>query len=146
MRTFAIFLAVVITGLALTGPAAHLYALPNKIGMAREPYFIAQSIYSGWWMVGLQFPLAILANLAMAYVLRADPAAMGLALAAAILIVLELTVFFIWTQPANAATSNWTVSPANWEELRRQWEYSHAVNAGIVFAAFCLSTAAALRV
>jgi hypothetical protein len=27
--------------------------------------------------------------------------------------------------------------PNDWEQLRRQWEYSHAVNAVVTFAAFC---------
>ena len=49
-----------------------------------------------------------------------------------------LVIFFAWTYPANVATQNWTVSPPNWDELRRQWEYSHAVNAGLNFVAFCL--------
>ena len=40
--------------------------------------------------------------------------------------------------------SNWTSVPANWEILRRHWEYSHAVNAAIVFLALCLVTASAL--
>jgi hypothetical protein len=30
--------------------------------------------------------------------------------------------------------------PENWETLRRQWEYSHAVNAVLMFAALCLVT------
>jgi hypothetical protein len=35
--------------------------------------------------------------------------------------------------------------PNNWFVLRRQWEYSHAINAGIMFVAFCATTAASLR-
>ena len=35
-------------------------------------------------------------------------------------------VFWTYTYPANVATENWTQIPGNWEELRRQWEYSHA--------------------
>jgi hypothetical protein len=42
-------------------------------------------------------------------------------------------------------TDNWTLQPENWEALRRQWEYSHAVNAGVTFLAFCLATASAIR-
>jgi hypothetical protein len=34
--------------------------------------------------------------------------------------------------------------PPEWESLRRQWEYSHAVNAVITFAALCLATASAV--
>ncbi len=40
----------------------------------------------------------------------------------------------------NAATENWTVMPENWEALRMQWEYGHAVNAVLTFVAFvCVS-------
>jgi len=62
--------------------------------------------------------------------------------------VLELAtlgVFFTWTYPANRATHNWTVAPANWEQLRMQWEYSHAVNALLAFAALCSVIVAALK-
>ena len=53
------------------------------------------------------------------------------------LVALNLLVFFTWTYPANLATENWTRMPADWEALRRQWEYSHAVNAGVTFLALC---------
>ena len=45
---------------------------------------------------------------------------------------------------ANAATQNWTVVPAGWEDLRTRWEYSHAVNAALTFGAFCFIALAAL--
>jgi hypothetical protein len=32
--------------------------------------------------------------------------------------------------------------PANWQALRRQWEYAHAANAVLTFAALCLVTLA----
>src|SRR5688572_8169160 len=129
------FLAVILTGLALIGPGAHLFELSNKIALPKEQYFVVQGIYNGWWMVGLLLPVALLANVALAYVARADRTALVLALAAAALIVIELTIFMIWTQPANAATRNWTAQPDNWAALRQQWEWSHAVNAGVMFVA-----------
>ena len=58
-------------------------------------------------------------------------------------IILSLVVFFIWVFPGNQATANWTEMPDNWEALRRQWEYGHAANAVIVFAAL-LATGRAL--
>src|SRR6266550_2992731 len=42
-----------------------------------------------------------------------------------------LIVFLVFTFPANRQTANWTVLPENWQELRRRWEYSHAVGAGL---------------
>ncbi|UWU26425.1 hypothetical protein N2600_13510 [Rhizobium sp. WSM1274] len=134
------FLAIIITGLALVAPAAHAFALLNKIGMAKADYFIAQQAYAGWWIVGL-----LLANIGNAVTLRADGSAMMLSVAAAALIALNLVIFMIFTQPANAATENWTVQPENWESLRTQWEYSHAVNAVVTLLAFCCATLASLR-
>ncbi|ANK86285.1 MULTISPECIES: hypothetical protein [unclassified Rhizobium] len=139
------FLAVIITGLAVLAPAAHLLSLPNKIGMGKADYFIAQRAYAGWWIVGLMLPLAFLANIGNAAALRADGAAMVLSIAAAVLIVVNLLIFMIFTRPANAATKNWTVQPEHWESLRRQWEYSHAANAAVTFLAFCCATLASIR-
>jgi hypothetical protein len=140
------FLAIVLTGLTLVAPGAHLLELSNKIVLAESQYFTVQGIYRGWWLVGLALPAAFVANLALAIVVRhADRIAFWLAIAAAALIAANLIVFFIWTQPANAVTANWTLRPANWQILRQQWEYSHAVNAGIAFLAFCLVTVASLR-
>src|SRR5262249_23537988 len=38
-------------------------------------------------------------------------------------------IFWMFTYPMNVASNNWTVTPADFEVARRQWEYSHAVNA-----------------
>jgi hypothetical protein len=63
-----------------------------------------------------------------------------LSLFAAVLIGLALSVFFTYTYPVNQQTVNWTIMPANWQALRRQWEYSHAVGAGLYVGAFILLT------
>jgi hypothetical protein len=55
-----------------------------------------------------------------------------------------LAIFLLWTLPANQATGNWTSVPGNWDTLRRQWEYSHAANAGIAFIALCLTALSVL--
>jgi len=139
------FAAIILTGSALVAPAGHLLELPNKIGMGPNDYFVVQRIYNGWWLVGLLLPAALVANIALAVAARRDSTALLLAMFAAALIALNLAIFLVWTQPANAATGNWTTRPENWLDLRRQWEYSHAINAGIMFVAFCATTAAALR-
>jgi hypothetical protein len=143
MKTLA-FLAVVLTALALAPGAAHLLALPNKIGLPQEQYFVAQGIYKGWAFTGILLFAAMIANLALAIVLREQRGAAVLAFAGFALIGLMLGIFFMWTYPANVATANWTQAPANWEALRRQWELSHAVNALIMFGALCCVSASAL--
>ena len=44
----------------------------------------------------------------------------------------------------NVATNNWTITPQDFEAVRRQWEYSHAVNAMLTFVAFVTITLSAL--
>lgn len=139
------FLAVVMTGLALIAPAAHAFELLNKIGLPKEDYFVVQQIYNGWWMIGLLLPLAFLANVANAIFRRGDSVALTLSITAAALIAVNLVIFMLFTQPANAATQNWTIRPENWEALRARWEYSHAVNALVTFLAFCCAVLASTR-
>jgi hypothetical protein len=131
------FLALVLTAVALVPSGAHLFELPGKISLGAEQYFIVQNIYRGWSLFGIVLIGALLANLALALLLRGRGAPFALALFASFCIALTLVVFFIWIYPANQATNNWTSIPDNWEQLRRQWEYSHTADAVVTFAAFC---------
>jgi hypothetical protein len=131
------FLAIVLTALALVPGGAHFFELPNKIGLGPEHYFIVQSIYRGWALFGFVLFPALAANVVLAAMLRGEGGPFWLAVLAVLCIAANLAIFFAWTYPANVATDNWTTIPANWSELRRQWEYSHAVNAVLMFAAFC---------
>ena len=47
------FIAMILTALALAPGCAHLFALPNKIAMPQDAYFIAQGIYRGWALLGV---------------------------------------------------------------------------------------------
>ena len=142
MRT-AQFFALVLTALALIPGGAHLFALPNKIGMTEANYFVAQRIYDGWALLGAVLIGAILADAVAALLTRAQMAPFVLAALATLLMLATLAIFFAFTFPANQATANWTTIPDDWQYLRRQWEMSHAVNAAITFAAFCCMSLAA---
>jgi hypothetical protein len=121
----------------LVPAGAHLFALPNKIGLAAEQYFIVQNIYRGWALFGIVLVGALVANLALAVLLRGRGMPFVLALIAFFCLAVSLTIFFVWTYPANQATSNWMTIPTEWARLREQWEYSHAANALVTFGAFC---------
>jgi hypothetical protein len=138
------FLAIVLSALALVPAGAHLLELPNKIGLAQEPYFVVQSIYRGWALLGIVLFGALAANLALTIMARHRRVAFWLALLGFLLVAATLVVFFSWTYPANQATANWTEAPANWQELRRHWEYAHAANAILTFLALCAVTASTL--
>ncbi|HET9902814.1 MAG TPA: DUF1772 domain-containing protein [Xanthobacteraceae bacterium] len=139
------FLAVVLTALALVPGGAHLFALPNKIAMAQDAYFVAQSVYRGWALFGIVLFGALAANAALGLAAwrRGEPHV--LPLLAFLCIAATLGIFFGFTYPTNVATENWTVVPAHWDALRTRWEYSHAVNALITFAALCLVTGSVVR-
>jgi hypothetical protein len=130
------FLAIVLTALTLVPLGAHLFALPNKIALTASNYFIVQNIYRGWALFGIVLFGAVFANLALAWAMRGQRA-FAFVLICLGCLVANLVIFFAFTFPANQATNNWTEVPADWPQLRWQWEVSHALNAVIVFAGFC---------
>jgi hypothetical protein len=138
------FLALVLTALALVPAGAHLLELPNKIDLSEGDYFIVQTIYNGWAMLGIVLIGTVLANLFHAIFLRGQGLAFVCALIAFLCIAVTLVIFFAFTFPANQVTGNWTQVPADWQQVRTEWEISHAVNAVLTFAAFCALTISVL--
>ena len=100
-RRVAQFLAIVFTALALVPAGAHLFELPNKIGLPQDEYFVVQSIYRGWALFGVVLFGALAANLALAVTVRRQRTPFRLALAAFLLVAATLVIFFTWTYPAN---------------------------------------------
>jgi hypothetical protein len=143
-RTLA-SLAVLLTALALVPAGAHFFALPNKLAMPADTYLAAQRAYDGWALLGVLSVAAILANLDLALRLRRRGRPAGMAWLAALLLLSGLAIFFAWAFPANQATANWTTLPPDWPTLRTAWEWSHAANALLSFAALCASLRAASR-
>lgn len=138
------FLALVFTALALVPYGAHLFSLPNKIGMTQEHYFIAQRAYDNWALMSLILFPALLFNIMLAVMLYADRPAFFFAAVGCAVMASTLVVFFAFTYPGNVATQNWTVAPADWEYLRTRWEYSHAANAVLALVSFCCIALAAV--
>src|SRR5690606_34359719 len=127
----AFFVALMATALALGGALAHALELPNKIGMSREDYFIAQQLYAGWNRLAFLLAIQAAGMLALIVIYWREPAVLRPVVVALACLAAAQAVFWIWTFPANVATDNWTTQPENWAELRVQWEYSHL--AGAVF-------------
>lgn len=123
------FLSLLFVALALAPAMAHLLELLNKINLSREQYLVVQQIYRGWALLGFVVAGALLSTLALTISLRRKRRAFIPALIAFLCIAGTQVVFWTYTYPANQATNNWTMLPENWEELRRQWEYSHATSA-----------------
>jgi hypothetical protein len=138
------FLAIIVTAIALIPAGAHLFALPNKIGLPQDQYFVVQQIYAGWAWLGVVLFAEIILDFALVIATRGGTAMIGplIALVAALA---ALAIFFAWTYPANLATENWTAIPDNWQVLRRQWEYSHAAAAIVTFIGLCALVWSAVR-
>ena len=132
--------SVLLVAIAMAAGFAHLFELPHKIGMTAEEYLTVQQIYRGWALLGIAIIGALVTLSIVAIRIRHDREPFALTLAAAGCIALSLVVFFVFTFPVNQATQNWTMLPADWQDLRRRWEYSHAINAGLYFIALVLVT------
>jgi hypothetical protein len=126
---------ILFVAVAMSAAWAHLLELPNKMALSREDYLVVQQIYGGWALLGIVVIGALILTTALALALRGRGRPFFFALAAAVCVALSLAIFFTFTFPANQATQNWTVLPAEWESLRRRWEYSHAAGAILYFAA-----------
>jgi len=135
-QSIALFVAVVATGFALGGALAHLYELPNKIEISREHYLIVQRNYDGWWQLAYLLVAQLVGISAALMFTRADAWTVGWLLLALIGLIGAQVVFWTYTYPANAATSNWTVLPDTWQALRARWEYSHAIGAVLQLVSF----------
>jgi hypothetical protein len=138
------FFAVVLTALAFVPGGAHLSELPHKIALSQQDYFVVQSIYRGWALFGIVICAAIAANLLLALMFWRRGKRFWPSVAAALILVITLLVFFEWTYPTNQLTDNWTIMTADWRALRAQWELSHAANALLTFAALCCTTLSAV--
>ena len=143
-KTGVRFLAIVLTALVLIPAGAHFFAFWNKIGLAQDAYFTVQGIYRGWALFGIVIFADLAALLALAWTHRREHWPLLLALLAFAVVAASLVLFFAWIYPANQATVNWTVVPENWETLRAHWEWTHLINAILVFIAFCAATVASL--
>lgn len=140
----ALFVAVLATAIALGAALAHAFALVSKMGLSGDEYLIAQKAYSGWHLLAYVLLVQLIAMRAVAIMSHNELDVLVPVLIAIPCLVFAQTLFWLYAYPANVATQDWTMNPDNWEELRRQWEYSHAAGAAFPFLAMSCLIAAAL--
>lgn len=87
---------------------------------------------------------SLFSTLALTVVSRRDPRLARLAICALLCILGTQVVFWVFTDPVNHQTQNWTILPENWMQLRGQWEYSHAVGAALDLVALVTLLIAAI--
>jgi hypothetical protein len=128
----------------LSAALAHALSLPNKIGLSADEYFVVQKAYAGWNRLAWVLLVQLLAMVAVAVFARRDGYVLWPVALAIICLLAAQALFWLYTYPANAATSNWTAIPQDWMRLRAQWEYSHAAGAALQLLAMCSLIFAAL--
>lgn len=134
---FLFFTAILATLVALAPGLAHLFELSHKLSLSREEYFTVQKIYAGWELFGIAFFIQAVSLAMLAWRSTREHYIFRPVMAALILMMLAQTLFWLFTFPANSLTNNWTSMPADWDMLRHQWEYSHAMGAICQLLALC---------
>ncbi|WP_315790981.1 DUF1772 domain-containing protein [Fischerella sp. JS2] len=111
----------------------HTLELPAKMSYDGSLYVTIQnSLYRLFGPPGpgaFIEPGAVLALMVLSFLVRKRRPAFQLTLAATIFWLLAFpVVFFVFTEPVNVVFRSSTPEsfPANWMQLRYQWEYSHA--------------------
>jgi hypothetical protein len=132
---FTRFASLLFAALALAPATAHLAELPNKVALPAAAYLAVQQIYRGWALFGFVVAGALASTLAFTILAWRRGLPIALPLFAFLCIVGTQIVFWTHTAPANSATEQWTMLPQNWQTLRTQWEYSHALSAVLNLAA-----------
>jgi len=137
-------LAVVSVALCVIPAGAHLFEFANKMSLPQPEYMIVQKIYASWSLFGVAIVAALFLTSIHTFMVRADRTTCLLSLTAVLCLAATQMIFWAFTYPMNVASNNWMVTPENFEAARRQWEYSHAVNAVITFVAFVAITLSVL--
>ena len=138
------FVCFLLVGVALGAGLAHLFALPNKIGLPGDTYLTVQQIYSGWVLLDLVAVGALGALGVLTAMVRRRPRTFPLTLAAFLSMAGAEALFWALAFPVDLATDGWTMLPEDWTSLRDRWEYAHAAGAGLELAAFAALVASVL--
>jgi hypothetical protein len=136
------FLAVVLTALALASSAVLLSALPHEIGVLQDTYYVVQRGYGGWPQIG-----ALIANAALAVLVRSQPVPFWLAVVGFMTIAATLAIFILWIpQWITVPDNNVLISGFRVSDWWRQWDYGHAANAILTFIGLCAVTCSVLSI
>ncbi|MGJ3248442.1 MAG: DUF1772 domain-containing protein [Elainellaceae cyanobacterium] len=137
------FATLVLVALFMGLEFAHTLEMPAKLQYDGALYVTVQnSLYQyfgapgpgAWVTVG-----AVLAAIALTILTRKRHASFKWTLIGTLcLLVAFPLIFFVWIEPVNVVIeqTNPEAVPANWEQLRHQWELAHVINFGLVLAGF----------
>ncbi|OUL22613.1 DUF1772 domain-containing protein [Nostoc sp. T09] len=146
------FVTLILVALSMGIAFCHTLELPAKMQYDGALYVrIQNSLYVAFGPpnIGALIEVgAILAAIALTILVRKRRPAFPFTLAGTIFLLLAFpVVFFLFTEPANTVIRQATPQsvPANWMQLRSQWEYSHAARFCLQLIGFSLLLLSVLR-
>ncbi len=126
-------LAIMLTALSLGPALGHLLELPAKMRYDGPLWLtVSQTLYAAFGTFGAAFEVgAVLTTVVLVIMVRERRPAFPWTLLGALCMVAAHAAFWIWLAPVNATIATLTPQslPADWMELRNQWETTHAVRA-----------------
>ena len=138
------FLAIILAALALTMTSAHVLEMPQKMQYDAQLYSaVNTTMYRYFAIVGGVYSMgSIIAAGVLAFLVRRDRAVFRWALAGALLLVLWFVSWLTLVVPVNnqvatALQSSPAGVPALWLQLRRRWEYGHAIGVVLQLLGLC---------
>jgi len=124
---------IMLTALSLGPALGHLLELPAKLTYDGPLWLtVSQTLYGAFGTVGAAFEVgAVVTVVVLAILVRHRRPAFGWTVMGALFIVAAHVAYWIWLTPVNATVAGLTLEtlPADWMELRNQWEYTHAARA-----------------
>lgn len=129
-RFFSLLLTALATGVAF----CHLLELPNKLALPAVAWWgLRQVLYNGFGRIlGPVEWVALFSTLLVLFLVRRRPDAFMLTLVSALCITAELIVWVTFVGPANVRVDTSASVPADWIQVRDQWEYGHAARAALL--------------
>jgi hypothetical protein len=138
------FLAIILAALALTMISAHVLEMPQKMQYDAQLYSaVNTTMYRYFAIVGGVYSMgSIIAAGVLAFLVRRDRAVFRWALAGALLLVLWFVSWLTLVAPVNnqvATALQFSPAgvPALWMQLRRRWEYGHAIGFVLQLLGLC---------
>lgn len=127
------FASMYLSAITLALTFCHLLEMPRKMQYGEALYMAVQhSLYLHFAWVGAFAEVgAVVSLVVLSFLVRKQSAIFYLTLVATICIAAGLAIWFAFVSPANAQMAQWhsIPLPANWTDVRRQWELGHAASA-----------------
>jgi hypothetical protein len=130
---FSRFISTYLTAITLSLTFCHLLEMPRKMQYGEALYMSVQhSLYLSFGLVGVFAEVgAVVFLVALCIMLRKHGPTFYATLIATVCVGTGLAIWIAFVSPANTQMAQWSAVPlpANWTDVRKQWEFGHAVSA-----------------